>query len=410
VENAAQADPDRIEVGDMVDQATMTDTRKTALEAALALAPELDARSDEGTALRTMPADIAARAKRAGLFRLALPRSLGGLELDPASIITIIEALSAADGSAGWTILIGNSTAFFAWLDPDVAKEMIGGDPDFASSSMFGPMGHARPNGRDGVYSVSGRWPLNSGCPHAEWIQVGVFVMDENAPRMRPDGNVDWRFAFLPRDDVVIEDTWRPLGLSGTGSHHVSVSGAPVPEEHMPSPPYDPARHDGPLYRLPLFPLAAIVMAGFPLGVARRALDEFTTQARSKFRGSPNNAVAQDGFAQVQLARAEAGVQSARSYVFDVVGELWETCCRGDVPSREDRARLMLAVGNAMRAGVAAVDAVMPLAGASAVFDDQRLQRCFRDLHAANQHIIFSSDRDRGYGQLRLGLEPTLLL
>lgn len=394
----------------MVDQATVVDTRNTALEAALALAPELDARSDEGTALRTMPADIAARAKGAGLFRLALPRSLGGLELDPASIIRIVEAVSAADGSAGWTILIGNSTAFFAWLDPAVAKEMIGGDPDFASTSMFGPMGQARPAGVDGSYTVSGRWPFNSGCPHAEWMQVGAFVMDGDAPRLRPDGRPDWRFAFLPRDDVVIEDTWRSLGLCGTGSHHVSVSRAPVSDERMPSPPYDPARHDGPLYRLPLFALAAVVMSGFPLGVARRALDEFTTQAKGKFRGAPTNAVAQDGFAQVQLARAEAGVQSARSFVFDVVGDLWETCCRGDVPSREDRARLMLAVGSAMRTGVAAVDAVIPLAGASAVFDDQRLQRCFRDLHAANQHILFSSDRDRGFAQLRLGLEPTLIL
>ncbi len=70
----------------------------------------------------------------------------------------------------------------------------------------------------------------------------------------------------------------------------------------------------------------------------------------------------------------------------------------------------MLAAGNAMRVGVAAVDAPLPLAGASAVFDDQRLQRCFRDLHAANQHVIFSSDRDRAYSQLRLGLEPAHLL
>jgi len=39
--------------------------------------------------------------------------------------------------------VIGNSTAFFAWLDPAVAKEMIGEQPDFVSTSMWAPLGRA---------------------------------------------------------------------------------------------------------------------------------------------------------------------------------------------------------------------------------------------------------------------------
>ena len=47
-------------------------------------------------------------------FKLALPRSLGGLECDPLTIIRVIEELARADGSGGWTVMIGNTTAFTA--------------------------------------------------------------------------------------------------------------------------------------------------------------------------------------------------------------------------------------------------------------------------------------------------------
>ena len=62
--------------------------------------------------LRTMPADLVAMAKAAGLFRMAMPASLGGLELEPVAIMRVIEDLSCADGSAGWTILIGVVVSF----------------------------------------------------------------------------------------------------------------------------------------------------------------------------------------------------------------------------------------------------------------------------------------------------------
>lgn len=63
-----------------------------AVAAAQALAPEIRARAREGERLRTMPADLADRIEAAGLFALWLPRSLGGLELDPATIVRIIDA------------------------------------------------------------------------------------------------------------------------------------------------------------------------------------------------------------------------------------------------------------------------------------------------------------------------------
>ena len=151
--------------------------------AVAALVPDFQARAGEGEQLR----DDARRSgasgpRRPGCSASTSPGPLGGFELDPATTVEIFEEISRADGSAGWTIVIGNSTAFFAWLDPAVAKELIGDHPDFVSTSMWAPLGQATPE-RPGRFTVSGRWPFNSGCPHAAWLQVGVLVTDSGVPR-----------------------------------------------------------------------------------------------------------------------------------------------------------------------------------------------------------------------------------
>jgi indole-3-acetate monooxygenase len=373
------------------------------------LVPTFQGRAAEAEQLRTMPADLVLRAKQAGLFRLNLPRSLGGYELEPAVTVEIFEEISRADGSAGWTMVIGNSTAFFAWLEPAVAKELIADQVGFVSTSMWAPLGRAAE--QPGGFTVSGRWPFNSGCPHATWLQVGVIVTDAGRPRTRACGAPDWRFAFVPARNAVIEDTWQAMGLCGTGSHHLSLSELPVPSERLAAPFFEPARHDGPLWRIPLVTLAAMFLAAVPLGIARRALEEFTALAVGKTRGPAARSIGHDAAVQDQLARAEGALASARCFLFDTIATVWDTACRGDEPSLPQRAAVLLAANQVVRAATEAVDRVFRLAGADAVFASHPLQRCLRDIHAAGQHILFSSGRDQAFAKVRLGIDqPTYLI
>src|SRR6185312_803610 len=110
-------------------------------------------------------------------------------------------------------------------------------------------------------------------------------------------------------------------------------------------------------------------------------------------RGAQNTpAVAETGDAQVALARAEATLQSARAFVLDAFGAAWETARAGSVPSLRDRGEVLLATLQAQRSAEAAVDAVLPLAGAGAIRAAHPLQRCYRDLHTAGQHIFVSAE------------------
>ena len=46
----------------------------------------------------------------AGLYRMFLPRSLGGGEVEPLTYFDVVEELTRADSAVGWSVLISTST------------------------------------------------------------------------------------------------------------------------------------------------------------------------------------------------------------------------------------------------------------------------------------------------------------
>jgi alkylation response protein AidB-like acyl-CoA dehydrogenase len=374
-----------------------------------ALAAEFSSRARETERLGRLPADLVTEAKGAGVYTMFLPAGLGGLEVEPATFVEVVEELSRADASAGWCTVIGNATSFFAWLDPAVAADLLAGQADICAAGSFSPIGRFTPTG-SGRFRLAGNWKFMSGCRHADWVFLGGHVMDGDSPRI-VDGRPDWRLTVLRADQVEIIEDWDVAGLCGTGSHSLTVPpGLEVPEEHTFVPFFDPAPHGGPLWRWPFFTLVGSLLVGHPLGVARRALDEFTAFARTKTRSGAAGTIANEDDAQIALTQAEGDLQSARSFAYDTIGALWETARRGDIPDVDQRARFLLATLQSMRAATNAVTTAYTRAGASAVYADHPLQRCFRDLHVATQHIGFSPTVAKRYAKIRLGIDqPTFL-
>jgi alkylation response protein AidB-like acyl-CoA dehydrogenase len=265
---------------------------------------------------------------------------------------------------------------------------------------MFAPMGQARRDGGDLV--IEGRWPFNSGCAHADWYQTAVVVMKDGQPDVRADGRPDVRFAMFPRDGASIIDTWHSLGLRGTGSHDIEVHDLRIPIEHTAAPMLDDPANSGPLSRLGFFPLLTVLMSGFPLGVARRALDELALLAPTKRRGTSPVPIANDSKVQYDIGAADAALQAARAFLLDALDDAWRTVTSGMTPSSDQAMRIMLAGQQTMDVAVTAVDRAFAVAGASAVYAGHPLQRCFRDIHTANQHIAFAGQSFSAHGHALL--------
>lgn len=140
-----------------------------AVLAARALAPEIMERAEEIEIGRRLPADLALKFAKAGMFRIALPKAFNGDELHPTDIVRVIEEVSRADGSAGWCVMIGGTTATLAALLPDRwAREIYGTNPNVITGGSTPPTGKAVPV--TGGHYVTGRWQWGSGTQNCQWI------------------------------------------------------------------------------------------------------------------------------------------------------------------------------------------------------------------------------------------------
>jgi len=98
------------------------------LQRARELAPELTAAADEIERRRELPEAVVDALVERGLFRLLLPRSLGGAELLPAAFVPVIEEIAKADASTAWCLNQASGCSMTAaYLEPEAACEIFGG-------------------------------------------------------------------------------------------------------------------------------------------------------------------------------------------------------------------------------------------------------------------------------------------
>lgn len=378
-----------------------------ALAAARALAPAIAARAAEMEEARRLPADLAADMARAGLFRIALPRSLGGDELPPADIVRVIEAVAHADASAGWCVMIGSTTMVsFAWLPHAVAAEALA-DRDLISGGVFAPMGRAEVEGE--AFRVSGRWSWASGSANCRWLFGGCLVTEGGAPRKLEGGRPDARMMLMPAGEVRLIDTWHAAGLKGTGSGDMAVEGLLVPQAHSVSLTGPPVEQ-GALYLFPVFGLLALGIAGAASGNARAALDTLVDGLGSRRPQGSARSAAERATVQAEVAQAEARLSAARALLFETLDRAWEAAAEGKV-TVESRARLRLAATHMVRTAADVSRVAYDLGGGSALYLESPLQRRFRDAHAMTQHMMVQPATWELAGRVLLGqpVDATLL-
>ena len=84
----------------------------------------------------------------------------------------------------------------------------------------------------------------------------------------------------------------------------------------------------------------------------------------------------------------------------------WSAAVDGLSLSLEDRAAVRIASLTAVEQSVAATDLVYRLAGSSAIFQSSPLERCWRDVHTAAQHMQVQDGRWETAGRVLMGLDP----
>jgi alkylation response protein AidB-like acyl-CoA dehydrogenase len=202
---------------------------------------------------------------------------------------------------------------------------------------------------------------------------------------------------------------WDVLGLEGTGSYDYDIPEYWLPEGFAFSF-FDPVqRRGGPLYRLGPLGIAAVGHAGFALGVGRRALDELGRMALGKKRIGQMVLCEQQAF-QRDYGRVTAGLEAARAYCRATFDDAFRAACADEV-THEVRARCRLATLNAHAAAAAAADFAYHEAGSDSLRTGSIIQRCFRNMRAATQHVFVDDNIYADSARVLLGIaEPELVL
>jgi alkylation response protein AidB-like acyl-CoA dehydrogenase len=353
------------------------------LLAACALEPLIRAAVDQAEAARRFPGSVITAMADARIFRQLVPRVAGGDELDPITMLNVVEAVSRVDGSAGWVTMIGSGAGFLTgYLDAEVCRAIFA-DP---YASLCGNVGApaARAVAVRGGYRVSGRWPFVSGCEHSTWISGNALVYNGDTQCTNADGTPRTRIMIFPHHDARIIDTWSATGLRATGSHDVSVADIFVPEERS------LWWSDGPRQPGPLYPVRFMIIAhaAHALGIARAAIDALIDLAESKIPTRTTSLLRDRPLAQANLAQAEGLVQAARAFMWQITAEVWDLLCTDRPVTQRHRALLRLGMTVAVQSAAQAVDLMWAAAGSSPVYTSSPLERCFRDIHVATQHAV----------------------
>lgn len=369
---------------------------------------EIRSRSAAIEADRRMPLDLARRMAEAGMFRLLVPECYGGSQVHPRQFFDALVATARSDGAVGWCQMIAATTGLLSASLPDAWAEAIyGADPNCISTGVTAPLGRAEPAA--GGYRVSGRWPFGSGSQVSDWICGGCLIIEHGAPRLNDHGMPESLLVMFPAHEVTIHDTWHTSGLRGTGSHDIEVNDLLVPEGRW-TVLGGRARIDAPLYRFPTLGLLALGVSAVALGIAEHAIEAFIALATDKVPTGSRRALAERAGAQKDLARAQALVAAARAYTNVVIDRAWEQAAGAGRLGMDVKAELRLAASNNAWSGAAAVDLLYHAAGGSAIYETSALQRCFRDVHVATQHIMVAQPTFEVVGKVMLGIDPKTLL
>ena len=374
---------------------------------ARALSAQIEAAADRIEDVGKVPSDVMAALHDAGLFRLCLPRSLGGGEASPLSINAVLQTIAAADASTAWCLGQALGCSFAAgFVAPEIAREIFG--PPDAVLAWGPPNNRARAVPVEGGYSLTGSWSFASGIRNATWIGAHASVYEPDGTlRMSAAGRPVFTTMLIPASSVAVPPVWEVMGLQGTGSDDYAVTDLFVPQAYSYTRDIARDRHGpGPLYRIAQTTFYGMAFAGVALGIGRASLDAFIALAADKTPGYTTTTLRDNAGIQLQVARCEGHLGGARAFLKEMMTEMWETVCREEEMTLDQRARLRIACTYASERARKVVDFTYHAAGATAILRRNPFERRFRDMHTVSQQIQAAPSNFEHAGMALLGLEP----
>lgn len=367
--------------------AARTDWERMAHE----VGPELAARAAQADADDAFVAENLALLKDRGFHAAGVPAELGGGGASHAELAAMLRTLARYCGSTALALSMHtHQVALPAWRwrrTPEAVEgllaRIVGQKLTLVSSGGSDWLdGSCRAEPAEGGFRVYGRKVFASGCPAGDLLMT-MAVLDA------PEGPTVLHMALpLRGEGVRILDTWQTLGMRGTGSHDIELSGVLVPESAVtvrrPAGRWHPVMH---MVTLIAFPLIYAVYVGLAEAARDKALD--LAAARK-----PSSDL------ELILGEMETELAAARLALADMLA-----CAASEEPGPAASSRIMTGRTLAGRAAIRTVEKAMEAAGGAGFYRRTGLERIFRDVQAARYHPLQEKAQARLAARLALGLD-----
>jgi indole-3-acetate monooxygenase len=382
------------------------------VQAAAALRPVLRGYQEEIEREQRLPPALVEQLRAAGFYRMVIPRSLGGLQVDPLTYTRVVELLAEGVGSVGWNLANNGIGQLVTLGMPDEGVQEIHGQgtPSIIAGTAVQGGGQAVPV--EGGYRVNGHWTFGSGCQESSWMLASFQILDDGEPRRRPDGgSLYWRGVFHRSEATVIPGSWDVAGLRGTGSFDWTVKDVFLPERrtcpHVGVPLDNQwSRWPGLTYALPSPCWVGPHHSSVITGIARAGINALIALAVEKTPRGRDFRLCDNAQVQDDVGRADAILNSGRVYRSAMIAELWNTIARGEETTIAQRARCRLASTNAADCAREAMDLMYRHGGSTSFKRASRLAECWRDLHVVGQTVTVGPEWYPIAGRALLGMEP----
>ncbi|MBT7956147.1 MAG: hypothetical protein HN731_13210 [Rhodospirillaceae bacterium] len=378
-------------------------TREELVQSARDMVPTLIERAPQCEALRRAPKETIEDFKKAGFFKIGLPKKYGGYEMDYDVLCEVIMEIAHGCGSSAWNLaVLGEHNYTLTNSTAEVLDELWADDPDVLLSS--GNDHNAELTPTDGGFIFNARLQYSSGCDYASWWMCRGFEKGSGQPRG----------VIIPKKHAtIIEESWHVAGLAGSGSKDVEFKDVFVPTKHLRSTPFSPewggkaAGVTNPAtYRLSQQSTKPFTLTSVSVGIAGGVLKAFTEQMKER-QSRFGHSVAEFQSLQLRLAESAAEYDTARKIVLSDLQESLAILREVEDIPEELHARNRRDMAYCPRLAAAAVDRLFYAAGAGGLFLDGNLQRQFRDVHAGGAQVFLNWDINAtAYGRAILGLEP----
>ena len=324
-----------------------------------------------------------------GLWRMRLCQSMGGLELPIVAQIRALAALACEDASAAWcTMVANNGLAVLGATMPQAAIDRIFADGVPTCSIVAAPGGVATPV--EGGYLLNGTWRLASGIHHADWIHASALV-ERDPSRLLP--------LAIPARDVELLDSWRFVGLAGTGSNDFRLTNYFLPSELAgnENEPYGQVRGTRRYDIVDLEHVESYEHAAFAIGIARRALRELRLVLA---RPQPGHHVGDREIVQEEFGRSVLRLQTIEALAYALYTQV-DAASLGALQSWSNGERHLPRVlaAQATELALECVQLAFRRSGLAALHGPNILEKLLRDMSVAATHVVVDDAAFTAYAQ-----------